>query len=265
MLVLHPAISKAMRLYRANGLEQAMLNAASVGLPGAIWGWETTGRGYSAGSDAKGDLGSEAHISSDISFAFQQFWRATKDKTSLSAMAYPVVKNTARYWAARATIDSNGQAHIRDIQPADEWHSHVNDSAFTNAGAIATLHFAADTAEMVGDTSAPVGSWRALADKLVFIHNSSTGATAEYEGFDGGSLNETGSACPVITPVSIKLGTPCIKQADTTLLQYPLGFKQPPGQAERNLKYYAPRIDPHGTPVSTLRLKLFGRDESIKF
>ena len=82
----------------------------------------------------------------------------------------------------------------------------------------------------------------------MIVHNTTTGATAEFSSFDGGKLPET---CPVITPISIKLGTPCIKQADTTLLQYPLCYTQSEGQAERDLNYYAPRIDPHGTPAMT--------------
>ena len=55
----------------------------------------------------------------------------------------------------------------------------------------------------------------------------------------------------MITPKSISKGTPCIKQASTTLLQYPLRFNQSAGQAEWNLDYYAPRVDPHGTPAMT--------------
>ena len=177
LLLLHPSNSKAMRQYRANNLNQALVNAAYVGLPGAIYPWESTGRGYNFG-DTKGDLGSEAHISSDVVFAFQQYMRATKDQAFLSSAVYPAANNTARYWAARATTDIEGQAHILDIQPADEWHSHVNDDAFTNAGAILTLRFAADTAEYLGDASAPVGAWRALADRIVVLHNSTTGATS---------------------------------------------------------------------------------------
>jgi trehalose/maltose hydrolase-like predicted phosphorylase len=189
-------------------------------------------------------------------FAFQQYIRATKDRAFLSSAVYPAANNTARYWAARTTLDTEGQAHILDIQPPDEWHSHVNDAVFTNAGAIFTLRFAADTADYLGDSSAPVRAWRALADRIVILHNSTTGTTAEYAGFDGGELPETRwklypGGCPVITPKSISLGTPCIKQADTSLLQYPLGFNQSEGQAEKNLNYYAPRVDPHGTPAMT--------------
>ncbi len=43
LLLLHPNISHAMRQYRANGLGQAMINARSVGMAGAIWPWESTG------------------------------------------------------------------------------------------------------------------------------------------------------------------------------------------------------------------------------
>ena len=65
-------------------------------------------------------------------FAFQQFWRATGDDSVLDSMVYPVANATARYWVARSTLvpaeDGSVTAHIYDIQPADEWHSHVNDS-----------------------------------------------------------------------------------------------------------------------------------------
>ena len=182
-------------------------------------------------------------------------------------MVYPVANATARYWVARSTLvpaeDGSVAAHIYDIQPADEWHSHVNDSgkivmrsrfvahsvpltlqvvvAFTNGGAAHTLRFAADAAERLGDAEAPVEAWRRLADQLVIIHNATTGATAEYDGYDGGLT--TPVHCPVITPASIVFGTPCIKQADTTLLQYPLYYRNlSKAQAVRDLEYYAPRI-----------------------
>ena len=84
-------------------------------------------------------------------------------------------------------------------------------------------------------------AWRRLADQLVIIHNATTGATAEYDGYDGGLT--TPVHCPVITPASIVFGTPCIKQADTTLLQYPLYYRNlSKAQAVRDLEYYAPRI-----------------------
>ena len=61
LLLLHPSISKAMRQYRANNLGQALINAASVGLPGAIYPWESTGRGYNFGG-TKGNLGAEVRL-----------------------------------------------------------------------------------------------------------------------------------------------------------------------------------------------------------
>ena len=233
LLLLHPAISKTMRTFRAKNLGAAIQKAAEHSLPGAMWPWESTGAGYESGrGSAEGER--ELHISSDIAFAFLQYHRATHDKRFLAEYAYPVLNATARYWQGRATVRatmtaSSSSAHILDVMGPDEWHDHTNDSAFTNAGAKIALRFAADAAELVGDaTAAPVAAWRQLAEQLVVIYNETTRVTAEYDHYDG---NSTGS-----NPSWVKNAVPgLIKQADTVLLQYPLHYNQSDSLSARNL------------------------------
>jgi trehalose/maltose hydrolase-like predicted phosphorylase len=213
-----------------------------------MWPWESTGHGYESGpGSAEGQR--ELHISSDIAFAFLQYYRATHDEAWLRDVAYPVLNETARYWQSRAVLrtraaDAAATAHILDVMGPDEWHDHTNDSAFTNAGAKIALRFAADASEVVGDAAAPAAAWRALADQLVVIYNETTRVTAEYDHYDGGSTSGNPSWAPQQIPG-------LIKQADTVLLQYPLHYNQSRELSARNLEYYGKRVDVQGGPAMT--------------
>ena len=121
LLLLHPPISKSMRQFRANNLASAIENAERHSLPGAQWPWESTGAGFESGpGSAEGER--ELHISSDICFAFLQYYRATNDKQWLKTVAYPVLNATARYWQGRAVVrTATHTAHILDVMGPDEW------------------------------------------------------------------------------------------------------------------------------------------------
>eukprot|EP01046_Picozoa_sp_COSAG06_P004681 COSAG06_NODE_199_length_20418_cov_43.318421_14_plen_936_part_00 len=254
LLLLHPSIAKSMRQFRANNLAAAIENAQRHSHQGAMWPWESTGSGFESGpGSAEGNR--ELHISSDISFAFLQYYRATHDDQWLKDVAYPVLNATARYWQSRAIVRGSDTqqctAHILDVMGPDEWHDHTNDSAFTNAGAKIALRFAATASEAVGDRTAPVGAWRQLADQLVIIYNETTRVTAEYDHYDGGSNASN--------PPWVHRRVPgLIKQADTVLLQYPLGYNQSAALSARNLEYYGKRVDVQGGPAMTWSVHTVG-------
>eukprot|EP01047_Picozoa_sp_COSAG01_P011807 COSAG01_NODE_520_length_16006_cov_6.454077_15_plen_564_part_00 len=141
-----------------------------------------------------------------------------------------------------------------DAARSQEWHDHTDDNAFTNAGVQAALRFAADASEIVGDVGAPAAAWRELADRLVVIQNKTTNVTAEYDHYDGG-LTPHGYDCGVDRGMYKHT---CIKQADTVLLQYPLGYNQSDALAARNLDYYGPRVDLQGGPAMTFSVHTIG-------
>lgn len=75
---------------------------------------------------------SQVHISSDVAFAFKQYWRQTHDKQWLKAVAYPVLNETARYWQGRSVLrhDDRGTttAHILGVMGPGEWQCFLDSS-----------------------------------------------------------------------------------------------------------------------------------------
>ena len=57
-----------------------------------------------------------------------------------------ILLETARYWASRIQVESDGTAHIYRVIGPDEYHESVDDNAYTNVMARWNLRRAAATA-----------------------------------------------------------------------------------------------------------------------
>lgn len=186
------------------------------------WPWESalTGFGEYVSNDDH-----EIHISGDVPNAFRLYFRMTKNETWLREMGWPVVRDSADFFASRAvpcdatscTLSGAGvSATTRNLTflnvvSPDESAGRRNSSAYTNGIAITVLSFALEVAELLGEM--PSANWSSVAERLylpvadvragfmegVQIHN-------EYENYEQSQR-------------------PHINQADVALLQYPLGLR----------------------------------------
>jgi hypothetical protein len=117
---------------------------------------------------------------------------------------------------------------IDTVQPLDEFHTDVNNSAYTNAAAATALQDATKAAQVVGAT--PPAIWTTVANglKQTMPFDSSLNIYDEFDGYQGDT----------------------VKQADVVMLTYPLEFPIASGVGLSDLNYYAPRTSLQGPAMT---------------
>jgi trehalose/maltose hydrolase-like predicted phosphorylase len=242
ILATHPEIARAAVDYRFNTLAAAQHDATANGYQGAFYPW-TAGDDGLTGSDCYGtttdandrivsdpnfSCSQELHLQADIAIAQWEYYEATGDTAWLRSHGWPVLRALAQFWVSKAVPDASGGYDVNTVQPPDEYHTGVDDSAYTNAAAATALRDASAAARAVGAT--PPASWSTVADGLVqtMPYDSGLGVYDEYAGYDGEQ----------------------IKQADVVMLTYPLDFPMASGVGLRDLDYYAARTDLQGPAMT---------------
>jgi trehalose/maltose hydrolase-like predicted phosphorylase len=112
-------LARAMTEFRFEGLAAAEKQAEVFGYKGAQFPWCTVSFGRSSGCcDGKGgfELCLEQHITPDVGFAMQQYFRWTGDKEWLSAIGYPIAKGVAEWIASRVALGADGAYHIEKVR-----------------------------------------------------------------------------------------------------------------------------------------------------
>lgn len=225
LLVMQPAIAKSMVEYRFKRLETAKRNAFSKGYKGAMFPWESAETGVEETPVWALSGPFEQHITACVAIAAWNYYRVTQDKQWLREKGWPILKETADFWASRVERNGPGRYDINNVVAADEWAENVNNNAFTNAAAKANLQFATQAAALL---DIPANSdWAHVASNIPILREN--GITKEHEAYKGEG----------------------IKQADVNLLAYPLKEVTDPKQIKADLDYYSARVPNEGTPAMT--------------
>jgi trehalose/maltose hydrolase-like predicted phosphorylase len=181
-----------------------------MGWRGALYAWESAETGdETTPSHVVGKDGNiievlsgtqEQHISADIAYAIWQYWQATRDEGFMVDAGAEILLETARFWASRATLEADGRRHIRGVIGPDEYHEHIDDSAFTNVMARWNLRRGLDVVALLRDRfperwnelSAQLGLfdselelWREVAETIVTGLDPETGIFEEFAGYFG--------------------------------------------------------------------------------
>ena len=166
----------------------------------------------------------EIHISGDIANGFRLYYRMTKNVSWLRTEGWPVVRDSADFFASCAAACDNVSCTLEpgvatthnltylNVVSPDESAGRHDSSAYTNGIAVTVLDFALEVAALLGER--PSGNWSSVAERLYLPVQSvkagfmqGTAIHNEYEGYD-------------------QARRPHINQADVALLQYPLGLNQ---------------------------------------
>jgi protein-glucosylgalactosylhydroxylysine glucosidase len=226
ILQLQPSIAKSMVEYRFERLEAAKRNAFGKGYKGAMYPWESAGSGVEETPVWALSGPFEHHITACVAIAAWKYYCVTQDKNWLLEKGWPILKNTADFWASRVERNGPGKYDIKNVVAADEWAENVDNNAFTNAAAKANLQFATEAAKILG--LAADADWTTVANNIPIL-KMADGTTKEYATYNGEG----------------------IKQADVNLLAYPLKEVMEPAQIKKDLDYYAARVPTEGTPAMT--------------
>ena len=244
LLALQPDMAKSCLDYRSDRLQKAKQKAFIYGYKGAMYPWESDDTGEEATPTWALTGIFEQHITADVSIAFWNYYSYTQDKSWLRK-EWAVLKETADFWVSRVVKNLDGSFSILNVVGADEYAQHIDDNAFTNASAIESLKNTIKAATILNEPINP--KWIEVSEKLV-IHREN-GITQNYKGYQG----------------------QMIKQADVNLLAYPLHVITDKEQIEKDLEYYAEKIDKKDGPamasgvLSVLYARLGDREKAYSY
>jgi trehalose/maltose hydrolase-like predicted phosphorylase len=265
-------------MYRYHTLGAARRKAQTLGYQGALYAWESADTGeevtppLTAARDGRvvevltGQQ--EHHISADVAYGVWHYWRTTGDDHFIVGAGAEILIETARFWASRARIETDGRAHIRAVMGPDEYHPTVDDNAYTNVMARWNLLCAADTVDVL-ERERPseftgmsarlalaadeAATWRGIADALVTGLDPETGLFEQFQGyFDLQDVDvvghRNGESKTFVQRERIQQSK-MIKQADVVALCLLLWEQWPRAVHEANFRYYEPRTA-HGSSLS---------------
>ena len=206
----HPDIARTLLLYRYNLLPGARAKARANGYKGAQYPWESTLDGGEATPDVilhpenheltpvyNGYI--ELHITSSVAFAVWNYWRVTGDDAFMRQYGAEILLNTAAFWASRVTFNAErGFYEMNDVTGPDEWHEHVNNSAFTNTMARWNIQAALDVRRWLQNVDeakaqalsqqleldeAQVAHWQDVIARIYIPQDKQSGLFEQFEGF----------------------------------------------------------------------------------
>lgn len=226
ILVLHPEMARSLVEYRFNRLEAARRNAFNHGFKGAMFPWESAETGVEETPVWALSGPFEHHITACVGLAAWNYYCVTQDKNWLREKGWPILQETAAFWASRVERNGPGKYDIKNVVAADEWAENVDNNAFTNAAAKANLQNATEAAKILGII--PDADWMKVAVNIPVL-KMSDGVTREHATYKGEG----------------------IKQADVNLLAYPLKEVTSTAQIRKDLEFYETRVPNEGTPAMT--------------
>lgn len=271
-------------LYRHATLDGARRRALDQGLRGACFAWESTRTGADV-TPAKIVLrverdgeervipiftgAQQIHVTADIAHGVWKYWEATRDEEFLARYGAELLFETARFWASRAE-SRQGTCHLLRVVGPDEYHSNVNNNAFTNWMARANLERAVLAAELLQELDpkgmedlgkklrlAPeeIREWTEIGRRLYFPDMGSSGVIEQFEGFFKLRSSPLTSEDRFRPPLQRLYrwqelnGLKILKQADVLMLPFLFPEAFPKEIVEANFRYYEPLTD-HGSSLS---------------
>ncbi|MBC7651887.1 MAG: glycoside hydrolase family 65 protein [Deinococcales bacterium] len=226
ILVLHPEMAKSLVEYRFQRLAAARQNAFNHGYKGAMFPWESADTGVEETPVWALSGPFEHHITACVGIAAWNYYCVTQDKDWLREKGYPILKETAAFWASRVERNGPGKYDIKNVVASDEWAENVDNDAFTNAAAKAVLQHATEAAGLLGIKADE--DWMTVANNIPIL-KMADGVTKEHATYKGEG----------------------IKQGDVNLLAYPLKEITDPKIIKKDLEYYETRVPTEGTPAMT--------------
>ena len=276
----HPPSARALLEYRYHTLDAARAKARAAGFRGAMYPWESADTGEETTPKAiitpggevmrvlNGEM--EVHISADIAYGIWQYWNVTGDEEFFSQCGAEIILETARFWASRGTMESDGRYHIRHVIGPDEYHEDVDDNAYTNLMAAWNLRRGAETASLLQSrwagrwreladrlqiTEEELKTWSKLADSMFTTFDQQTFLFEQFQGYFAKEPANLKSYEPRSVAMDVILGheriqrTNIVKQADVVMAAYLLWDEMVPEARGANFRYYESRTG-HGSSLS---------------
>ena len=275
-----PDSARALLRYRHHTLPAARDKARAAGYEGAMYAWESADTGEEVTPQTaitpsgelirirNGEL--EIHITADIAYAVWRYWESTGDDEFLLDYGAEILMESARFWASRGKLESDGLYHIRHVIGPDEYHEDVDDNAFTNLMAAWNIRHAAEIADLLRKrwterwdrlsdelhlSDSEVSGWLKLADVMATGFDSGTLIYEQFAGYHQKEHLDLKAYEPRFAAMDAILGydrvqqTDIVKQPDVVMALYLLWDQFPANVREANFRFYEPRTA-HGSSLS---------------
>ncbi len=149
-------VARNLVMYRINTLDAAKRKAAHYGFEGAFYAWESQD-----GEDACSDFNitdlftgrdvktyfkdKQIHISADVVYGIDGYIKRTGDTSVLYEGGLKTMLECALFYYSRGYYNyMKGRYELLDVIGPDEYHERVNNNAYTNYAAYATIKCALD-------------------------------------------------------------------------------------------------------------------------
>jgi kojibiose phosphorylase len=263
-----PETARALLLYRYHTLDGARRNALDSKFRGARYPWEsadtgeeTTPKWTADGAHRWWTGEEEIHVTCAIAYGLLAYVAATGDHALMTGYGAEILFETSRFWTSRLEAMPDGRCALTKVIGPDEFHEHVNNSAYTNHLVRWHLrqaaHVYADLAvtdpgelaslcERIGLTPDEVDEWRDRAEHIRLPVPNDDGVVEEFDGYFGLEslpVAHDDNGMPKYPPGYHQFnlgGTKLIKQADVVLLTYVLPDEFPDDVKRANYDYYEP-------------------------
>lgn len=203
-LFTQPRTARALLGYRHHTLPGAREVATTGGDAGARYPWESaaSGREECPISTPDGQFrfwtrDEELHVTGDVAYAIARYAEVTGDHEYLYSEGAEIVFETARFWLSRLA-DEDGRLVLTSVMGPDEFHSHVDNNAFTNRLVRWHLEYAValydamakEAPDSLSRLSATLGlhaderaSWEEAAPRVVAPTDPDCGLIEQYDGY----------------------------------------------------------------------------------
>jgi kojibiose phosphorylase len=207
-ILTRPDAARALLGYRHHTLDGARANSREYGTGGARYAWESADTGreecpmFTAdGANRFWTREEEIHVSADVAYGIFRYVEATGDTAFLHDTGAEILFETSRFWVDRVEPSADGSGYeLRQVMGPDEFHSHVDNNAFTNRLAQWHLTQAVRVHDELRDThpevlarvAAQIGlaagerdRWLDVADALVGARQRADGVIEQFTGYFG--------------------------------------------------------------------------------
>ena len=283
-LYTQPEVARSMVRYRIETLPGALQKAKEYGWQGAFYAWESQEGGYDGCSDYNvTDVftgrpmrtyfrDKQVHISAAVARAIMEYVRVTGDTSLLVQDGARTVLECARFYYSLLLRRATGDRwEIHDVIGPDEYHERVNNNAYTNKMAQATLRWAGKAAALLEQTDqeayaafcreTDASRWLPVfartAEELKIPAPDDRGVIEQFDGYfamEDVSVDTVRSR--LLDPREYWGGangvashTQVIKQADVVTMLEMFHGDYPARVLQANWDYYAPRTE-HGSSLS---------------
>lgn len=194
-----PDVARNLLSYRFHCLEQAKSRAKEMGHnQGALFPWRTISGEECSSYFPAGTA--QYHINAAISYAVQQYFKASQDWQFIWNEGAELVIETARIWPSLGHFNhnKNGQFCIDTVTGPDEYTALVNNNYYTNAMVRIHLFFAVELINLLkannktkhtvllnrlNISTEEINLWQEIAEKMYLPHQAENNITPQDDSF----------------------------------------------------------------------------------